>query len=389
MQRPFLRRLAPKVLIALAGAAACAGMGETIWARQHAEAAAADPVVPPVPVETTVLASRSTDLVRSGIGTVQAWNSALITPQVSGQIVELPFREGTPVKAGDVLVRIDPRSFQAALDQAISRRDQDLANLAGTQKNLVRDETLVAKGGFASQQTVDNEQAQVDALKASIAGDAAAIETARINLDYTTIRAPFSGVPGLRNVDLGNVVSPGTNILTLAQIEPIAVDFTLPQADLAVVKAALKGGEPAVTAYDQDGTTPIATGSVEVLNNQLDPTTGTIKLKARFENADGLLWPGAFVEMRIVVKRETNALVLPSQAVQHGPSGTYVWRVAGDAVRMSPVEIEASQDDSVVIGKGLAAGDRIVVSGQYRLDEGSRVSESDPSKVAQAPEAQS
>ena len=154
MQRPFLRRSAPKVLIALAGAAACAGMGETIWARQHAEAAAADPVVPPVPVETTVLAPRSTDLVRSGIGTVQAWNSALITPQVSGQIVELPFREGTPVKAGDVLVRIDPRSFQAALDQAISRRDQDLANLVGTQKNLVRDETLVAKGGFASQQTI-------------------------------------------------------------------------------------------------------------------------------------------------------------------------------------------------------------------------------------------
>ena len=152
----------------------------------------------------------------------------------------------------------------------------------------MRDETLVAKGGFASQQTVDNEQAQVDALKASIAGDAAAIETARINLDYTTIRAPFSGVPGLRNVDLGNVVSPGTNILTLAQIEPIAVDFTLPQADLAVVKAALKGGEPAVTAYDQDGTTSIATGSVEVLNNQLDPTTGTIKLKARFENTDGI-----------------------------------------------------------------------------------------------------
>ena len=176
-----------------------------------------------------------------------------ITPQVSGRIVQLPFREGQDVKEGEVLVRIDPRPFQAVLDQAKAKKDQDVANLANTEKNLQRDQTLLTKGGFATQQTVDNETAQVQVLKATIEGDQAAIEAAQLNLDFATVTAPFSGVVSLRNIDVGNLVTPAAIIATVTQIEPIAVDFTLPQADLQDVQSAARAGTPAVLVYDQAG----------------------------------------------------------------------------------------------------------------------------------------
>jgi membrane fusion protein, multidrug efflux system len=341
---------------------------------------------PAIPVQTVVVEPQSVDLTRMGLGTVDAWNSATITPQVSGQLVELPFQEGNLVRQGEVLVRIDPRPFQAALDQAKAKSAQDQANLEAAEKNLSRDQTLLTKGGFATQQTVDNERAQVDADKAAVAGDDAAVETAQLNLDYATIKAPFTGVVGLRNVDLGNVVTTASTIVTMMQIEPIAVDFTLPQADLKLVRAAGTQGKPPVQAFDQNnGTTPLASGILDAINNQVDPTTGTIKLKARFDNQDHKLWPGAFVQVRVVVRTDPNAIAVPSQAVQRGPDGPYVWLMSPDqTAQLQPIKIGDIQDDRTVIADGLTAGDRIVVAGQYRLTQGTRVTEAAPAVAAQA-----
>ncbi|KLK92248.1 hypothetical protein AA309_15635 [Microvirga vignae] len=342
---------------------------------------------PAVPVQTASIKPQRVELTHTALGTVQAWNTATITPQVSGQAIELPFKEGSIVHAGDILVRIDPRPFQAALDQAKAKKAQDDANLAAAQKNLSRDQALLTKGGFATQQTVDNEQAQVEANKAIIAGDQAATETAQLNLDFATIKAPLTGVIGLDNISPGNVVAPNTHIVTITQIEPIAVDFTLPQADLGELQTAVAHGTPPVLAFDQDGKTLLARGSLEVINNEVDSTSGTIMLKARFDNKDHKLWPGAFVQIRVVTKVEPNAIVVPSQAVQHGPNGPYVWIVSGDqTTQPQPVELGQIMNDRTVVADGLSNGDRIVVAGQYRLTQGTRVSETDPSRVAQIKE---
>jgi len=336
-----------------------------------------------IPVETVTVIPQTIDLTRTALGTVSAWNTATITPQVSGQIVDLPFQEGGLVHQGDILVRIDPRPFQAALDQAKAKKAQDEANLAAMQKNLARDQALLAKGGFATQQTVDNEQAQVDADKASIEGDQAVIETAQLNLDHATVETPLTGVAGLRNVDMGNVVTPASSVVTITQIEPIAAEFTLPQTDLNMVQASADE-KPAVLAFDQDGKTQLARGALEVINNEVDPTSGTIKLKARFDNNNHKLWPGAFVQVRVVTKTVPDAIAAPSQAIQRGPNGPYVWLVSPDqTVHVQPVQLGQIQEDRTVITSGLSAGDRIVISGQYRLAQGARVGEADPAKVAQ------
>jgi multidrug efflux system membrane fusion protein len=309
---------------------------------------------------------------------------ANITPEVSGRIVEIPFREGRGVKEGDILIRIDPRPFQAALDQAKAKKSQDVANLANTEKNLQRDQTLLARGGFATQQTVDNESAQVQMLKAAIEGDQAAIEAAQVNLDFATVKAPFSGVVSLRNIDNGNLVTPAAIVGTVTQIEPIAVDFTLPQSDLADVQSAARKGIPAVLVYGQAGDDLLAKGQLEVVNNQVDQASGTIKLKARFENKDHKLWPGAFVQAALVIRTEQNAMTVPSEAIQHGPNGTYVWLVSPDqSVHRRPVQTGEIQNGLTVVSSGVHAGDRLVVAGQYGLTEGVRITEADPAQTAQ------
>jgi membrane fusion protein, multidrug efflux system len=367
----------------LVGAGAVAFGAYSMWGG-HEKPVTAQQAPATVPVQTTAVQPQSVQITRSGLGTVTAWQMVNITPEVSGRIVQIPFREGRDVKEGEVLLRIDPRPFQAVLDQAKAKKDQDAANLANTQKNLQRDQTLVAKGGYATQQTVDNESAQVQVLKATIAGDQAAIESAQINLDFATAKAPFSGVVSLRNVDLGNLVAPATIIATVTQIEPIAVDFTLPQSDLWDVQSAAKNGTPTVLVHDQSGKTLLSKGTLEVINNQVDQASGTIKLKARFDNKDHRLWPGAFVEVQVVVKTEPNALAVPSQAVQQGPDDAYVWLVSFDqTVHRQPVEIRAIQDDRAVIANGVKPGERIVVAGQYNLTQGAHITEANPAQIAQ------
>ena len=304
--------------------------------------AAAQQPASPVSVQTAIVEPQSIDITRNGLGTVLAWNMATISPQVSGKVMELPFREGSSVQAGDVLARIDARPFQAVLDEAGAKKSQDESNLIAAQKNLSRDETLLAKGGFATQQSIDNERAQVDATKSMIAGDEASIESAQLNLDFATIRAPFSGVVGLRTVDVGNVVTPASSILTIAQIKPVAVDFSLPQVDLGLVQAAAARGSPRVIALDQDGRNELGVGTLDAINNEVDSTTGTIKLKARFDNDDRKLWPGAFVQVQVVVQTESNAIAIPSQAVQRGPDGPFLWVVSDRPHRASPARRDRS-----------------------------------------------
>ena len=366
------------LLLLVAAAASALGLG---WTRVDADRTPpAQQPMSTVPVETAVVEPQSIEITRTGLGTVVAWNTATITPQVSGEVIDLPFHEGETVQKGDVIVRIDPRPFQATLDQATSKKAQDEANLVAIQKNLSRDQTLLSKGGFAAtQQMVDNERAQVDALKSAIVGDQAAIESAQLNLDFATIRAPFTGVMGLRNVDLGNVVTTASSIVTITQIEPIAVDFALPQADLGIVQAAASEGSPQVVALDQNGKNALGHGTLDAINNRVDSASGTIKLKARFDNTDHKLWPGDFVQVRVVVRIEPNAIAVPSQAVQDGPDGPYIWLASADkTVRVQAIKIGDIQDGRTVVASGLTAGDRIVVTGQYRLTPGARVTETSP-----------
>jgi multidrug efflux system membrane fusion protein len=380
-RRPLASRLGLVVLATIA--VAVPGL---IWTRAGAtKPAPVAQTASAIPVQTATVTPQAVEITQTALGTVAAWNTATITPQVSGQVLEIPFEEGSLVHAGDILVRIDPRPFQAAVDQSKAKKAQDNANLNAAQKNLTRDEALLAKGGFATQQTVDNEQAQADVDKAMIASDQAGIESAQLNLDFATIKAPFAGVVGLRNIDTGNIVTPSANIVTMTQIEPIAVEFTLPQSDLSEVQSAAARGKPPVLAFDQDGKDLLARGSLEVINNEIDPNSGTIKLKARFDNKDHKLWPGAFVQVRVVTRSEPNAVAVPSQAVQRGPEGPYVWLVPSDqTTRRQPVDLGQIQGDRTIVASGLSAGDRIVVAGQYRLTQGARVSEPGPAPVVQA-----
>lgn len=344
---------------------------------EPARQVAAEAAPAPVPVQTISVEPQSVEITRLGLGIVQAWQMVNITPQVSGRIAAIPFREGRMAKKGDVLVRLDLRPFQAALDQAKAKKAQDEANLANTKKNLSRDETLLTKGGFATQQTVDNERSQVQMLEAAVQGDDAAIETAQLNLEYGTVEAPFNGVVSLRNVDPGNLVNLNTIIGTITQIEPIAVDFTLPQADLGDLQTAEAKGSPAVLVYDENDKTLLSKGVLDVVNNQIDQASGTIKLKARFENKDHKLWPGEFVHANVVIRTEPHALAVPSEAVQHGPDGAYVWAVASDrTVHRQPIEISAIEGGKTVISGGMKPGERLVVAGQYGLTQGAHITES-------------
>jgi membrane fusion protein, multidrug efflux system len=329
----------------------------------------------PVPVRTVTVGPRSVDLVRSGLGVVQAWNVATITPQVSGMLIDLPFREGQAVRAGDVLARIDPQPFQAALHQAVAKKAQDAAKLANDKTDLERFTTLLSKDSIAVQQ-VDTQRALVAQFEAQVAGDQAAVESAQIQLNYTTIKAPFASIVGIRSIDIGNVVSPTSAIVTLTQIEPIAAIFSLPQADLNVLQTALTHGNPAVLAYDQQGKTQLARGTLEVINNTIDQTTGTIKLKARFDNQTHALWPGQFVQVHVVTSTDPSAIVVPSEVVQRGPNGPYVWLIASDnTAQLKPITIAQIQGSKTVLKSGLSAGDHIVVDGQFRLSQGALVVE--------------
>jgi multidrug efflux system membrane fusion protein len=337
--------------------------------------AAKPPAVAKVPVSVAVASRQDVPIYLSGLGTVQASYTIGIHTQVDGKLVEVRFTEGQHVKAGDVLAKIDPRLYQAALDQAKAKKAQDEAQLVSAQKDLTRSKTLAAQN-FQTEQIVDQQQAKVEQLKAAIAADSAAIDTAQTQLDYTTITAPSDGRIGVRLVDPGNVVraSDQGSIATLTRLQPISVMFTLPSRALDDVRDALARGPVEVTAFDRDNARALSTGTLLLVDNLIDQTTATIRLKATFENKDERLWPGEFVNARLLVETRKDVLTVPSAAVQRGPQGLLAWVIGEDNVAKAvPIEVGPSSGDVTIVTAGLADGVRVVTNGYYKLQQNSPV----------------
>jgi membrane fusion protein, multidrug efflux system len=342
--------------------------------RDRARAAAARPA-PAIPVTIATAETKDVPIIVRGIGTVQAYKSVTIKARVDGQIVKVTFEEGQFVHAGDLLFQIDPQPFQAALDHAAAAKRRDEAQLAGAQLDLERYGKLIGSG-FQSRQSFDQQQASVDALKATVALDEAAVDTARVNLSYTDIRAPIDGRTGARLVDLGNMVqaSSPAALVNLSQLKPIFVNFTVPQDVTDEVRRNQAIAPLAVLAYASDDKTLLSQGKLTLIDNQIDTATGTLRLKATFENTDERLWPGQFVNARLVISTKSAAITVPRRAVMQGATGYYAYIVKPDnTVERRVVEVAGMQDEIAIVDKGLAAGEQIVVDGQYRLNDGAHI----------------
>jgi multidrug efflux system membrane fusion protein len=360
-----------------------AGAGGVYWMRRGSEKpAAAAPAA--IPISVAMAARQDVPIYASGLGTVQALNTVPVHSQVDGKLIQVLFTEGQHMKAGDVLAKIDPRLFQAALDQATAKKSQDEAQLVSAQKDLVRFTTLAVKS-FATQQNVDQQQAKVDGFKAAIAADKAAIESAQTQLDYTTITAPIDGRVGFRQVDVGNIVhaSDMTPLVVLTQTQPATVIFTLPESFLDDVRDATTRGPVEVTAYDQNNVRMLGTGKILLIDAIIDQATATIRLKALFPNADEKLWPGEFVNVRALIDTQHNVIAIPASAVQRGPNGFYAWAITGgNKAEMRPLKTGATTNDITIVTSGVKEGDRLVIEGQYKLQPDSVVTITPPRSVA-------
>jgi membrane fusion protein, multidrug efflux system len=334
-------------------------------------------IVPPVPVVTEKVQVGDFPIVMTGIGSVVPYNVVDVHAQVTGTIEKIGFVEGQTVHQGSVIAELDPRPYQAALQQAEATLARDQAHLANGQINLGRYTRLQTQGGASAQQ-VANEQSQVVQLQADIASDKAAIFNAQTQLGYTTITSPIAGVTGIRHVDIGNILQPSTttSIVTITQVQPISVVFTLPQNDLPAVQEAMHEGQLTTVAYGQDDRTELGRGTLLLVDNTISQVSGTVQLKATFANANRALWPGAFVNVRLIVAVRHHAVSVPLSALQQGASGSLVYVVGPEgAVRQRPVRIAETLDGRALIDHGLQAGETVVTAGQYRLGDGVKVAE--------------
>jgi multidrug efflux system membrane fusion protein len=371
-------------IIALAGAGAWYALARPEPQRASRTSAAA------VPVTVAVAEKQDMPIYLTGLGAVQASFTVGIRPQVDGKLEQVLFKEGEHVRKGDVLAKIDPRLYQAALDKAKASKAQDDAQLISAQKDLRRSRTLVDKS-FQTQQVVDQQQAKVDQLIASIDADQAAIETAQTQLDYTSIVAPSDGRMGVRMIDPGNIVhaSDSAPIATLTLTKPAAVLFTLSARSLNDVRDAIARGPVEVTALSQDNRRTLGKGTLLLIDNMVDQASATMRLKAMFDNEDEQLWPGDFVNARVSLEVRHDALTVPSAAVQRGPDGIFTWVVGeDDVVQARPITSGPTTGDRTIITSGLAAGERVVVNGQYKLRQKAKVTVTQPAppvaKQAQA-----
>lgn len=313
-----------------------------------------------------------------GLGLVAASKTVVVRPRVDGTIDRVAFTEGEELSAGALIAQLDPRPYQAVLDQALARKASDEATLANARLDLRRS-TQLASNQFAAQQTVDTRAATVAQLEANIKGDEATVSAARLNLEFTRITAPFEGRVGLRLVDPGNFVRAADNtspgIVSLSQIRPISVTFTVAQDNLPEITAAMARGKPPVVAWSADDKVKLADGELLTIDNAIDASTGTIKIKASFANADSKLWPGQFVNARLLVQNRSKVLTVPNSAVQRGPAGLFVYVVKPDqTVAVRPIDVVQDTGTISVVAKGLSDDETIVVSGQSRLTNGARIS---------------
>ena len=328
-----------------------------------------------VPVASATAQRADVPIYLTGLGTVQAFNTVTIRTQVDGQLFRVAFTEGQEVKTGDLLAQIDPRTYQAALDQAIARKVEDEANLANAKLNLQRYSALALED-FATRQQLDTQRALVAQIEAQIQSDQAAIVGAQTQLGYTTITSPLDGRAGIRLVDQGNIVhtTDASGLVVITQLRPISVVFTLPEGRLTTIQSSMASGLVRLFAMNRDGDRPLAEGTLAVLDNEIDQVTGTLRFKGTFPNDDQALWPGLFVNIRLLAHTERNVVTVPSTALQHGPDGYYAYIVKpDDTVEMRPLKVGHIGDGLCVIEAGIAVGDEVITAGQSRLEPGARV----------------
>jgi multidrug efflux system membrane fusion protein len=327
------------------------------------------------PVHVGTVETKPFPVVLGGLGTVQATNTVTVRSRVDGQIEKVGFDEGQMVKQGDLLVQIDPAPFQAALGQAVAKLSQDQASLTNARQDLERTTTL-SKQGNATQQLLDQRTAGVASLVAQIQADQAAIDSAKVQLAYTTIKSPLTGRAGFRLVDPGNIVHANdvTGMLTITQLQPISVVFTAPEQQIPTINDALQSGALKVAAYTSDGKKQLAEGTLKLLDNQVDPASGTIRLKASFDNPDKALWPGLSVTTRLLVKTLQDVVVVPDVAVQRGPNGLYAYVVTpASKAELRNIKVSRIEGGLALVEHGLSPGERIITSGHYRVQPGGPV----------------
>jgi len=350
---------------------------------KSAKSARASGPPPPVPVGVAAVKQSDFNVYLTGLGTVQAFNTVSLKTRIDGQIMQVNFREGQDVGAGDLLILIDPRPYQVALAQAQANLQKDEAQLTNAKAQYDRNKVLYEQGVIAKQD-LDTLQASFGTYEGTIASDKAMIESAKLNLTYCRITSPINGRVGLRQVDPGNYVtaSGNTPMLTITQLHPIALVFTLPEDQLQQVEQRLRqGGSLEVDAYSRDDATKLATGKLLTVNNQIDPTTGTVQLKAVFDNPDNALWPNQFVNAHLLLTTMKDAITAPASALQRGPDGTFTYVVdANNTVQMRPIDVQLTQGTTVVVAKGLQPGERVVTDGQEKLQAGMRVAPQAPAR---------
>ena len=329
----------------------------------------------PVPVIAALTRRADVPVYLEGVGTTRALNTVTVRPQVDGRLISINFDEGAHVERGYVLARIDPTTYRAAYDQAVAKKAQDEALLANARIDLERYQRLAATNSIARQQ-LDTQKATVSQVEAQVNLDQAAIDNAKAVLDYTTIKAPIDGRTGIRLVDQGNLVraADSTGIVVITQLQPISVLFTLPQQQLREVNRAFAGGPLPVEVFGPDNKTVIERGVLKVVDNQVDQATGTIKLKAEFPNREYQLWPGQFVNVRLLIDTLEQVVVAPTAAVQRGPNGTFAYVVQPDrTVAVRPVTVSRQDETQTVIARGLQSDERVVTTGFARLKAGAEV----------------
>ncbi len=378
--RPRTRR--SRLVVGLVSALLLAGIAAAIWlwpARKATQGKSDRWANAPVPVLVAAAAQRDVPIWLDALGTVQAYSTVTVKPMVDGPLIDVDFKEGQEVKKGNVLARIDPRTYQAAFDQAVAKKAQDEALLANAKVDLARYQKLV-RNNYTTAQQADTQKATVAQLTAQLNSDQAAIDNARTLLGYTTITAPIDGRAGIRQVDAGNIVHAVdvTGLVVLTQLRPISVLFNLPQQDLSQVAAAMRQASPplvvAMNETGPDSGTVLDRGQLAVLDNQVDPTTGTIKLKATFPNQEETLWPGGFVRVRLQVAMAHDAVTVPPAAVQRGPNGDYVYVVKPDhTVTRQPVKLGHQDADAAIVASGVQPGQEVVTDGAARLSDGKAV----------------
>ncbi len=374
-----MRRTVALLAVAAFLLASASGVWWLIRGSAHGAAAAEAPrdgARPPISVLAGRAETRPFPIVIRGIGSAQAFSTVTVKSRVDGNIVKVAYDEGQPVHKGELLVEIDPRPYQAQLEQAEATKAKDAANLENARRDLARDAALVNTNLAVSRQQYDTQKALVAQLAAAVEADQAAIDAAQLNLAYCSITSPIDGVTGLRLVDIGNLVqaNAATPLVTITQIKPIFDTFTIPERDLDRVRRAMARGPVTVLAFNSSDDRQLASGLLKVINNSVDQATGTVTLRAEFANRDAALWPGQFVNAHLILKTVKNGVTVPVAAVSMGPTGPFAYVIAPNStVRVQPVKVVAVENRTALIGAGLKAGDRVVLSGQIDLAPGMRV----------------